>query len=205
MRHNTIPKNINPIITVEIVRDLSDGDLSDLCEVTEATIEGGGGFGWTSPPPRQMLERYWFGVLTIPERHLIVARMDGVICGAVQLVEPSRQNQAQIFAADLLACFVSPWARGHNIGHELMKIAENYAVEKGYTVLSLDVRETQTVAIKLFESVGFKKWGEKPNYAIVDGDTITGYFYSKTIAQPLNVTNPRIQNTVLKIANNTDF
>ena len=47
-------------VTTEIRRlsDFSAGDLSDLCEATEAAILDGGGFGWVAPPSRDVLESY---------------------------------------------------------------------------------------------------------------------------------------------------
>lgn len=172
--------------SVEIVEDLSLADLYDLCDATDAAIEAGGGFGWVTPPAREMLERYWRGVLVVPERHLLVARMDGMVCGAVQLVEPSRYNEAQAFSATLLACFVAPWARGHGAGRRLMETAEKLAFEMGYKVLQLDVRETQTTAISLFESMKYKRWGTNPTYAMVDNRFIAGHHYNKII-RPLFV------------------
>lgn len=179
--NNLAQKNVTPVVTTEIIDSLSEADLSDLCEITESSIEAGGGFGWIKCPPRQTLERYWYGVLMVPERHLMVARLDGVICGAVQISEPSRHNQAQSFAVNVLANFVAPWARGHHIGAQLMRTAEDLAVEKGYGLMQLDVRETQTTAIEIYENLGYKRWGENPHYAYVHGRFVTGYFYSKTI------------------------
>ena len=184
-----------PVVTVEIIEHLSDNDLSDLCDVTEYTIQSGGGFGWVTPPTHQVLERYWYGVLAVPERHIIIARIDGVICGAVQLVEPSKHNQAQNFAAQILACFVAPWARGHNIGAQLIETSENLALEKDYSFLNMDIRETQKSAITLFEKLGFKRWGENPYYARVNEDFITGYYYTKQISQTLKPARPYIRLT----------
>ena len=47
--------------------------------------------------------------------------------------------------------------------------------------IQLDIRETQTAAIQLFESKGFVKWGENPTYAYVNGNPIKGYYYYKNI------------------------
>ncbi|MGM0423226.1 MAG: N-acetyltransferase family protein [Pseudomonadota bacterium] len=185
MTNNNTAEELLPAITVELVDTLSEVDMSNLCEITESTINAGGGFGWITAPARESLERYWSGVLAVPQRHLIIARMDGMLCGAVQLVEPTLQNEAQSFAASLLANFVAPWARGYNIGRELAQTLENLAIEKGYTVLNVDIRETQRSAITLFESLGYKKWGENPYYAQIDGKTIKGLYYTKVIARPV--------------------
>jgi ribosomal protein S18 acetylase RimI-like enzyme len=174
----------NPLIAIEIVDRLTPADLNDLCDATDAAIEAGGGFGWVALPAREVLERYWKGVLVVPERHLLLARMDGVVCGAAQLVEPSRHNEAQVFSAQLLASFIAPWARGHGAGRKLAETAEKLALEMGYKVLQLDVRDTQTAAIHLYESMGYRRWGVNPAYAVVEGKMLSGYFYSKFISPP---------------------
>jgi ribosomal protein S18 acetylase RimI-like enzyme len=178
--------DLRPYTAIEIVEEFSPADLYDLCDATDTAIEAGGGFGWVAPPAREVMERYWKGVLAVPERHLLVARMDGMICGAVQLIEPTRHNEAQAFSATLLACFIAPWARGHGAGRKLMETAEKLAFELGYKVLQLDVRETQTAAINLYKSMGYKQWGSNPTYAHVENRFISGLFFNKII-RPLFV------------------
>jgi ribosomal protein S18 acetylase RimI-like enzyme len=168
-------------VTIEIMDKLSPADLNDLCDSTDAAIEAGGGFGWINLPAREVLERYWKGVLVVPERHLLLARIDGMVCGAAQLVEPSRHNEAQAFSAQILASFVAPWARGHGAGRKLVEMAEKLATEMGYKTIQLDVRETQTAAISLYEQMGYRRWGTNPAYAMIDGKLIAGYFYTKSL------------------------
>lgn len=170
-------------VSIEIADRLSPADLNDLCDATDAAIEAGGGFGWVQIPPRDTLERYWRGVLAVPERHLLLARADGAVCGATQLVEPSRNNEAQSFSAALLATFIAPYARNLGAGRRLVETAEKLAVEMGYKVLQLDVRETQEAAIHLYEALGYTRWGENPAYAMVNGRMISGYYYSRNIAK----------------------
>lgn len=169
-------------VSIDIVDKLTPADLSDLCDATDAAIEAGGGFGWLVPPPREVMERYWKGTLVVPERHLLLARLDGVVCGAVQLVEPSRHNEAQAFSATLLAAFIAPWARSRGAGRKLTETAEQLAAELGYKVLQLDVRESQDAAIRMYESLGYVRWGLNPAYALVDGRLVGGYYYSKTLS-----------------------
>lgn len=169
-------------VTVEIVDRLSPADLNDLCDATDAAIEAGGGFGWVNLPAREVLERYWKGVLVVPERHLLIARIDGMVCGAAQLVEPTRHNEAQAFTAQILASFTAPWARKRGAGRKLVEMAEKLALEMGYKVLQLDVRETQTAAIELYEKMNYRRWGTNPAYAMVQGRMIAGYYYTKVIS-----------------------
>ncbi|MDY0009125.1 MAG: GNAT family N-acetyltransferase [Bdellovibrionales bacterium] len=173
------------LISIDIVDQLTPADLNDLCDATDAAVEAGGGFGWITPPAREVMERYWKGVMVVPERHLLLARIDGVVCGAVQLVEPSRHNEAQAFSATLLAAFIAPWARGRGAGRKLTEMAEKLALEMGYKVLQLDVRASQEAAIHLYESLGYIRWGVNPAYAHIDGQIVAGHYYAKTIAPVL--------------------
>ncbi|MDD9900221.1 MAG: GNAT family N-acetyltransferase [Alphaproteobacteria bacterium] len=173
--------NALPHVSVDIVDTLSSNDLHDLAEATEATINGGGGFGWVTSPGIDTLERYWKGVLAVPERHLLISRVDGAVCGATQLVEPTRHNEAQAFSATLIATFVAPHVRRMGCGQMLVATAEKLAIAMGYQVLHLDIRETQRGAITLFEASGFTCWGKNPFYAQVNGTMITGLHYSKIL------------------------
>jgi ribosomal protein S18 acetylase RimI-like enzyme len=171
-----------PLRAVERAESFDDeDDLHALCEATHAAIIDGGGFGWLSPPGHRALESYYRGILLVPERALFLARLDGVVVGAAQLVRPPRNNEAQAFAATLMHSFVAPYARGHGIATLLTQQVEEAARALGYQVLNLDVRETQTVARRLYESLGFVRWGEHPAYARVDGRTVRGLYYYKLL------------------------
>ena len=181
MTDQTQMKPITPVPTVERAVELSAGDLNDLCDATDAAIEGGGGFGWVELPERAILERFWEGVLAMPARILFVARLDGVICGTCQLVKPPSNNEAQSFAVHLTTNFVAPWARGHGLAKMLVEKAEEVAQEEGFAVINLDVRETMGEAIALYERLGYVRFGMHPHYAQVDGAVLKGYYYSKVI------------------------
>lgn len=176
------PRKLKPILSVELVTEaLSMGDLNDLCDATDAAIEAGGGFGWVKMPSREILERFWQGVIAMPARMLFVARVDGVICGTAQLVRPPKNNEAQSFAAQLTGLFVAPWARGQGLSRKLLDYVEKTAVREGFSVLNLDVRETQEAAITLYESSGYTMIGEHPFYARVNGKIVKGRYYYKII------------------------
>lgn len=166
-----------PLLSVERVAEFTDDDLQALCEATDAAIIEGGGFGWINPPGRANLERYFRGVLLVPERELFVGRMDGTLVGSGQLVRPARNNEAQAFAATLMHAFIAPYARGHGLARMLTRRVEDRARALGYQILNLDVRETQEAAIRLYEGLGYERWGEHPAYARVGGRTIRGFYY----------------------------
>jgi ribosomal protein S18 acetylase RimI-like enzyme len=156
-------------------------DLHDLCDAADLAIRGGGGFGWVEPPPREVMERYWRGVLAVPGRSLFVGRLDGVVAGSAQLVRPPPNNEAQAFSATLTTFFVAPWARGHGLARALVEAVEAEARDSAYEVLHLDVRETQGAAIRLYQAMGWVLWGTNPLYARVNGRTIAGYYFYKLL------------------------
>jgi ribosomal protein S18 acetylase RimI-like enzyme len=168
-------------IRVELLTAFNDGDLADLCDAAETAILDGGGFGWIKPPPRETLERFWRGVLLVPERDLLVGRLDGTIAGSVQLVRPPRNNEAQSRVAAITTSFVAPWARGHGMARDLTLAAEKQARRHGVWFVNLDVRATQEAAIELYETMGYERWGTNPHYAVVKGKVVPGHYYTKQV------------------------
>ena len=77
--------------------------------------------------------------------------------------------------------FIAPYARGHGLATLLTRRLEEGARALGYYALNLDVRETQEVAIRLYTSLGYTRWGIHPAYARVRGKTVQGYFYYKIL------------------------
>jgi ribosomal protein S18 acetylase RimI-like enzyme len=172
----------NPIFAIDhSTEELSVGDLNDLCDATDAAIENGGGFGWVELPAREILERFWQGAITMPQRDVFLARMDGVVCGACVLIHPPAHNEAQSHAATITSHFVAPYARETGLARQLLNRAEKQAKAKKYSVLNLDVRETQDTAIKLYESEGFENFATHPAYAHVDGRYVAGHYFMKIL------------------------
>ena len=178
---NSVALQAGRALGVERVERLSDADLADLAEATDAAIIEGGGFGWLEPQGRAALERHFRGVLLVPERELFVARLDGHAVGSALLVRPPRNNEAQAFAATLIHAYIAPYARGYGLARMLVERVEERAASLGHRILNLDVRETQATAIALFESLGYQHWGTHPFYARVRGQTVAGRFYTKTL------------------------
>jgi ribosomal protein S18 acetylase RimI-like enzyme len=171
-----------PDTRVEIAVKLTRGDLSDLCQAAEDAIEAGGGFGWLKPPRRDVMEAYWKGVLLVPERALILGRLDNVIVGSAQLVRPTRNNEAQAHSGQLTTSFMAPWARGHGLARMIAEAVENHARKLGLRVLNLDVRETQEAAITLYRSLGYHEVGRHAHYARVNGVYVAGLYFWKDLS-----------------------
>ncbi len=173
--------SLAPLAVVERLSALDDGDLDELCDATEPAIRAGGGFGWLRVPPRRLLQRYWQGVLMVPERELFVARLNRRIVGSVQLLKPAPNNEAQAHAAAMSTFFIAPDARGHGLARGLLRQVEERARTLGFRVLNADVRETQTAAIALCSENGFVRWATNDRYAFVDGRYVRGFYFTKIL------------------------
>ena len=59
--------------------------------------------------------------------------------------------------------------------------AEALAKTKGFLMINLDVRATQTRAIQSFEARGFSRYAVNEHYARVDNAYVTGYYFQKEL------------------------
>lgn len=166
---------------VQRALSLTDDDLQALCEAADAAILDGGGFGWVQPQGRQVLERYFRGLLLVPERMLFVVRLKGEIVGCAQLVRAPRNNECQAMCITLMHLFVAPYARNRGLGRALLQEVEHAARSMGFRVMNMDVPDTQTAAIALFRKAGFQHWGTHPHFARMGDQTVSGLFFTKLL------------------------
>ena len=168
-------------VKAELCKSLSKIDLQELCDATEEAISAGGGFGWISPPSLKTLQNYWKGVLLIPERILIIGKLDNVVAGSAQLIKPAKNNEAQSHSCTLSTFFFAPWARGFGLTKTVFEKAELKAKQDGFKIINLEVRETQLRAIQLYEQAGYVRFGINPKSVSIDGKYIAGYYYYKEL------------------------
>ena len=182
MNFETFNSNLpEPKIAANKVKSLSKIDLQELCDATEEAILADGGFGWVKPPVRKKLEDFWKGVILIPERILIIGKLDNIVAGSVQLIKPARNNEAQAHLCNLSTFFLASWARGFGVAKSLFEEAQNEAKRNNFKVITLEVRETQTRAIQIYEQAGFVKCGVNPKSAFVNDRYISGFYYFKEL------------------------
>ena len=170
------------VIEVKKIKRFDKGELEELTSATMNAIEEGIGFGWTNKPPVNKVKEYWKGVLLVPNRWLFIGKYKGVISGSIQVVTASSANEAAIFRVSIDTHFVATWARGHGLAKKLIESAEIECKKNDYSHVLLDVRETQTRAINLYEQLGYNLWGRLPNYhKSSSGNMISGNFYYKKL------------------------
>ena len=90
-------------------------------------------------------------------------------------------NEAQKNISKIQTHFVAPWARGYGLAKAMIDLAIEISKENNMKSIQLDIRETQSAAIQLFENKGFIKWGTNPSYAFINGSRIKGYYYYKDL------------------------
>lgn len=172
-------------IKVELIEEFKGTDLSDLCDAAEATLTDSEGFtiGFSRDGAlvREQLESYWKGILLVPDRRLIVGRLDGMIAASIQYVKPSATNHTSSFAASVENHFVAPWARGHGLARALLRAVERKARSEGIKLLKLSVRANLTAAVNLYEGMEYKHWGTLEKYEMIDGEMLAGCFYCKDL------------------------
>lgn len=178
---NSDTKTSGPRLSVDEIKSLDGVDIMELCETTRVAILAHEGFNWLTPPPEKTLENYWKGVVLIPERTLIVARMDGQIAGCCQLVRQSKSNEAGAFRGEVETFFLAPWARGHNLAKAMLQKVEDVARDQGCRTLECHMRADQHAAIAICEWIGMDRWGLKERYACVNEIFVPGYYYSKNL------------------------
>ena len=136
-----------------------------LVELLVDSVEGGASVGFVWPMTRTKAETWWEETLASHargERLILAAEARGRLDGTVQLIPTPKENQA--FRADLTKLLVRRSARRQGLGAALMRAAEDEARRIGRTLLTLDT-EVGSAAERLYERLGWKRYGEIPAYA----------------------------------------
>ena len=136
-----------------------------LVDLLVDSVEGGASVGFVWPMTRAKAEAWWEETLASHargERLIFAADAQGRLDGTVQVIPTPKENQA--FRADLTKLLVRRSARRQGLGAALMRAAEDEARRIGRTLLTLDT-EAGSAAERLYERLGWKRYGEIPAYA----------------------------------------
>jgi ribosomal protein S18 acetylase RimI-like enzyme len=151
------------------VHRLTEGEAAagrvDLIDLLADAIDDGASIGFVLPFGQAELSSYWQEVeaaIRKGSRHLLVARVDGRIVGAVQLDCALKANARH--RAEVQKLMVHRRARRRGIGRRLMQTIEPLALSLGRSLLVLDLR-LDDPAQALYESLGYRRTGIVPRYA----------------------------------------
>jgi ribosomal protein S18 acetylase RimI-like enzyme len=152
------------------IEDLSPANLAHeidaLAGLLHACVHAGASISFILPFPLDEARAFWRGKvapgLFAGTRHLLVARGNGRVLGAVQLgfdLPPNQRHRAEV--SKLL---VHPDARRQGIARRLMVELERVARAEGRSLLTLDTREGDA-AEPLYRALGYQTVGVIPRYA----------------------------------------
>lgn len=172
-------------VTAEILQSFNSIDLEDISDASMETMKETLGFNIGTQTARmqsrESIVSYWEGVLLVPDRILVVGRVDGAIAGSLQILKPTNNNHISPFACSIDNNFVAPWARGLGLSNVMLELTEKEAKKHDYSLIKISVRETRLAAIKVFERRGYVKWGTLPKYELDQGKVVAGHFYYKEL------------------------
>ena len=104
------------------------------------------------------LQDYIHEIWNDPEKEIVVAEQDGVICGFAVLHHIFRPENPYMFERDFLDidefCVDEPYRR-HGIASEMINFIREYARRKGLHRIELNMWEFNKEALDFYEAAGF--------------------------------------------------
>ncbi len=99
------------------------------------------------------------GFIDAPHRPLHVAKIGGALAGYAVLALRSNSRVARLYSVA-----VEPVFGRRGVGRALMAAVEATSAKRGCTALRLEVRKDNAPAIALYESQGYRPFGEYADY-----------------------------------------
>jgi GNAT superfamily N-acetyltransferase len=169
-------------IIIERVEAATDHVVRGLTEVLIDAVASGAGVSFMSDFTSDQAAAWWRKTLDAasPRTLILIARDAAGILGTVQLQPAWAPNQPH--RGDVAKLIVHRRARGRGVARALMRELERRAGALGFTLLLLDTCKG-SAAERLYESLGWIRVGEVPNFALnPDGSWCDTVFFYKPIA-----------------------
>ena len=129
-----------------MIRPLHRGDLPHISTIEQACF---GSNAWSETSLAWSLEdplQFWLGYF---ENNILLGYVSvQCICGV----------------GDITNVAVTPPARGRGIGGQLLLALDGLAREQSLEELTLEVRQSNLTAIRLYTRAGYTQVGKRPNY-----------------------------------------
>ena len=107
------------------------------------------------------LRDYIYNIWDDPEQEIVVADLDGTICGFAVLhhiVKPASPFMYERDFIDVDEFCVDKDYRRQGVASEMITFIRNYAKEKGFNRIELNMWEFNRDALAFYETVGFKTY-----------------------------------------------
>jgi ribosomal protein S18 acetylase RimI-like enzyme len=139
------------------IRESISGDAEHVWSIIREVIAAGDTYAFAPDTPKADMLNYWYA----PGAHPHVALIDGEVAGTYVI----RSNQPGLGAHVANGAFMtSPRFRRNGIGRAMGAHALEAARQRGYLAMQFNfVVKTNTQAVALWESLGFKVMAEIPN------------------------------------------
>jgi len=139
------------------LRKATENEKPAIWRIIKAVIAGGDTYVFLPDTPEEEMMAYWFS----PDKHNYVAVLDGEVVGTFWL----RANQPGLGSHIANAAYmVSPDVGGKGIGRQMAEFSLDEARRLGFKAMQFNfVVKSNTVAVKLWQGVGFEIIGEIPD------------------------------------------
>lgn len=139
------------------IRKAVDEDQPAVWQIIQAVIAAGDTYVFEPETPEDEMMEYWFS----PDKHNYLAVLDGEVVGTFWL----KANQPGLGShVGNAAYMVSPMAKGKGVGRLMAEYSLDEARRLGFTAMQFNfVVKSNSVAVRLWQSVGFSIIGEIPN------------------------------------------
>ncbi len=154
----------SPVMTnpsnLEIIAVMSEPSIiSALAELLVETVANGGSVSFMHPIARETATAFWESSLASAdrgERVVLGASENGAQIGTVNLLLDCPPNQPH--RSEIAKMMTRLSHRGRGVARALMVVAEQFAIARGRTLLTLDPAAEEGAA-GLYEKMGFQRAG----------------------------------------------
>ncbi|WP_219921717.1 GNAT family N-acetyltransferase [Brevibacterium oceani] len=169
---------------------VSEAELTQITEIFADLVSAGAALGWVDPPDREQVSALLANVaegITAGESSVALAVQsddgrpgcDGTgerIVGIAYWRRYTRPTHRP--HVDIEKVAVDPRDHGGGIGRGLMQALITSAREAGVEVITLDLRGDNVRAIRLYESLGFTRYGLLPGFVAVGQQRFDTHLYA---------------------------
>ncbi len=145
---------------------LEPGIVSELADIIIETVANGDSVSFMHPLGRPIAMAFWENSLKAADRgeRIVLGAFNGEqLAGTVTLLLDFPPNQPH--RAEIAKMITRLSHRGRGIARQLMKEAERLAIFHNKTLLCLDTA-LDGGAARLYESLGYQRAGEIPDFAL---------------------------------------
>lgn len=141
-----------------LIREVTEADWPHIWPFLRQICAAGETFSYPTDISRETARDYW--LLAPPARTVVAVAEDGTVLGTAKMNANQGGNAAHVSSASFM---VDPAHAGRGVGRALCAEALRWATRQGFRAMQFNaVVESNTYAVKLYESLGFRVIGTVP-------------------------------------------